>query len=463
MRPRAADVLPRQGEVPGGYQYSLKLDGFRALAFVLDGGQVFLQSRARRDLAPEFPGIAAYLGERLPPGIVLDGELCAYRDGRLSFTDLLRSHRDRERAGIPVSYIAFDLLALPGHDLRARPLRERWELLGAALADTGPPLQRVLATEDEATARDWFDALRAAGVEGVVAKAWNSAYRPGGTWAWRKVRHSDTVDARLVGLFGPPGRPHALLVRLPDGRELRTAPRLTGQQAHEVAGPAAEAGVAADPVEHPEHGPVRPLAAPVTVELRVIAGRQDTARFIRVRETEPWPDLDPLDPDADPDTGPDTAPGADSDSGHPDSAPDPNPYRDPAGNPDPEAAPGPAPDRHPDPDPDPDTAPDPDSDSGPPDADPEAAPAPGTDPGTDSGSGPPGANPHPDPAADPDPEAAPGLDRDAAPDSAPGAGSDSGPPDPDPSPNPGPGPQPRPPHPLTRPPLPRPPKPRPLA
>ncbi|MEV6326969.1 DNA ligase [Streptomyces sp. NPDC051909] len=307
MRPRAADALPRQDGVPGGYQYSLKLDGFRALAFVLDGGQVFLQSRARRDLAPEFPGIADYLGERLPPGIVLDGELCAYRDGRLSFTDLLRSHRDRERAGVPVSYIAFDLLALPGHDLRARPLRERWELLGAALAGIGPPLQRVLATEDEATARDWFDALREAGVEGVVAKAWNSAYRPGGTWAWRKVRHSDTVDARLVGLFGLPGRPHALLVRLPDGRELRTAPRLTGRQAHEVAGPAAAAGVADEPVEHPEHGPVRPLAAPVTVELLVIAGRQDTARFVRVRETEPWPD-----PDADPD--PDAAPGPDPDA-----------------------------------------------------------------------------------------------------------------------------------------------------
>ncbi|MCX2185263.1 DNA ligase [Streptomyces sp. SKN60] len=360
MRPRAADVLPRQGEVPGGYQYSLKLDGFRALAFVLDGGQVFLQSRARRDLAPEFPGIAAYLGERLPPGIVLDGELCAYRDGRLSFTDLLRSHRDRERAGVPVSYIAFDLLALPGHDLRARPLRERWELLGAALADTGPPLQRVLATEDEATARDWFDALRAAGVEGVVAKAWNSAYRPGGTWAWRKVRHSDTVDARLVGLFGPPGRPHALLVRLPDGRELRTAPRLTGQQAHEVAGPAAEAGVAAEPVEHPEHGPVRPLIAPVTVELRVIAGRQDTARFIRVRETEPWPDPDPLDPDAG------------SDSGPPD--PNPDPPRDPAADPDPEAAPGLDPDQHPDPDPNPNTAPDTDPDPGRRKAGPDPAP-----------------------------------------------------------------------------------------
>ncbi|MFI8960831.1 DNA ligase [Streptomyces sp. NPDC053493] len=311
MRPRPADTMPRQGTVPGGYQYSLKLDGFRALAFVLDDGQVFLQSRNRRDLAPEFPGIAAYLGANLPPGIVLDGELCAYREGRVSFTDLLRSHRERERAGVPVSYIAFDLLALPGHDLRGRPLRERWELLGAALEGTGPPLQRVLATDDEDTAREWFDALRAAGVEGLVAKAWNSAYRPGGTWSWRKIRHSDTQDALLVGVFGPPGRPHAALVRLPDGRTLRTAPRLTGAQAREVAELTA-GRVAADPVDDPEHGPVRPLAEPLPpVELLLIKGRQDTARFVRVRNAdEPPPDAPPGDSTA---LAPDEVAGADED------------------------------------------------------------------------------------------------------------------------------------------------------
>ncbi|MET9953433.1 DNA ligase [Streptomyces sp. NPDC006339] len=321
MRPKAVDELPRQGSVPGGLQYSLKLDGFRALAFVLDDGQVFLQSRNRRDLAREFPGIAAYLGERLPAGIVLDGELCAYREGRVSFTDLLRTHRERERAGVPVSYIAFDLLALPGHDLRGRPLRERWELLGAALAGTGPPLQRVLATDDEETARDWFAALREAGVEGVVAKAWNSTYRPGSTWAWRKIRHSDTHDALLVGVFGPPDRPHAVLARLPDGRTLRTTPRLTGTQAREVA--ELTAGLLADrPVNDPEHGPVRPLDRQLPLELRLIVGRQDTARFVRVRETDPSPVH----------TAPDPAPRLDP---PPDPAPDPPPDPDPDPDPDP--------------------------------------------------------------------------------------------------------------------------------
>ncbi|KQX47545.1 DNA ligase [Streptomyces sp. Root66D1] len=282
MRPRAADGIPVQADPPRELQYSLKLDGFRALAFVLGGGKVVLQSRSRRDLAPEFPGIAAHLREQLPPGIVLDGELCAYREGRLSFTDLLRSPADRVREGVPVSYIAFDLLAVPGRDVRALPLRDRWELLGAALREAGPPLQRVLATLDEETARGWFRDLREAGVEGIVAKRMGSAYRAGSTWAWRKIRHVDTEDGVLLGLIGPPGRPRDLLVRLADGRTVTTSPRLTPAQSREVG---ALVGDLAGPLARdPEHGPVRRVDPPVPVELRRLAGRQqENAAFVRIR------------------------------------------------------------------------------------------------------------------------------------------------------------------------------------
>ncbi|MFD4376386.1 DNA ligase [Streptomyces sp. NPDC058486] len=283
MRPRNADEIPAQAPPPRELQYSLKLDGFRALAFVLEGGRVVLQSRSRRDLSPEFPDIAAALAGRLPPGIVLDGELCAYREGRLSFTDLLRSHADRVRAGVPVSYIAFDLLAVPGRDVRALPLRDRWELLGTALSEAGPPLQRVLATRDEETARAWFRDLRDAGVEGIVAKALDSAYRSGSTWAWRKVRHSETVDAELIGLVGPAARPRTLLVRLPDGTTLTTTPRLTPVQARQIAEQVAVTDGALTPDTDPEHGPVLRIARPPRVELRQVAGRHGAASFVRFR------------------------------------------------------------------------------------------------------------------------------------------------------------------------------------
>ncbi|MFH9952693.1 hypothetical protein ACH4OX_00580 [Streptomyces roseolus] len=175
MRPRSAGAVPTRVTAPQEVLYSLRLDGFGALVYVLEGGRVVLPSRT----LPRFPDVAA----------VLDGGLCAYRQGRISFTSLLRSHADRVRGGVPVSYIAFDLLAVPGRDVRALPL------------------QRVPVTEDEETARGWFRDLRRAGGEGIVAKRLDSAYRSGSTWCWRKGRHTETVDAELVRLVGPAVRP----------------------------------------------------------------------------------------------------------------------------------------------------------------------------------------------------------------------------------------------------------------
>ncbi|MFE3790242.1 ATP-dependent DNA ligase [Streptomyces goshikiensis] len=284
MRPRPTGEIPEQDSVPGGLQYSLKLDGFRALAFILEGGRVFLQSRSGKELTREFPQVAEYLHRNLPPGIVLDGELCAYRDGRLNFTDLLRSRADRERSGIPVYYIAFDILAIPGTDVRGLPLWERWELLGAALSDAEPPLQRVLATLDEGIAYLWFREMRDVGVEGIVAKSLSSTYQPGETRAWRKTRHSDTRDGRILGVFGPEQRPHALLVELPDGRTVKTSPRLTGMQARQ-AGESVR-GRLGERTEHPDHGLMTTVIEPVLVEVRETAGRHETAKFVRVRSEE---------------------------------------------------------------------------------------------------------------------------------------------------------------------------------
>ncbi|MFC9398303.1 DNA ligase [Streptomyces sp. NPDC057027] len=236
---------------PRELQYSLKLDGFRA---------------------PEFPGITAHLREQLPPGIV--------RDARLGFTDLIRSHADRVRAGVPVPYAAFDLLAAPGRDVRALPLRHRWELLGAALREAEPPLQRVLATSDEETARGWFRDLRDAGVEGGVAKRLDSPTGrapPGpGARSGTPTRATPCCSASSGRPNGPgPGRtahrrPHpdhltpAAPGAVPPGRGARGRPRgpLTGD---------------------PEDGPVRWVGPPLAVEPHQAAGRHGTAAFVRVR------------------------------------------------------------------------------------------------------------------------------------------------------------------------------------
>ncbi|MGW6461088.1 hypothetical protein ACWF94_35050 [Streptomyces sp. NPDC055078] len=114
-----------------------------------------------------------------------------------------------------------------------------------------------------------------------MAKALNSPYRAGGTWTWRKIRHSDTRDGALLGVFGPVERPRALLVRLPDDRTVQTSPRLTPTQSQQIG--ELVRGRLGELTDHPDHGLVRLLTEPLLVELRQAAGRQDTARFVRVR------------------------------------------------------------------------------------------------------------------------------------------------------------------------------------
>ncbi|MFJ9697958.1 DNA ligase [Kitasatospora sp. NPDC101183] len=282
MRPAAVTAVPpADGLGGGGVQYELKLDGFRCVAFARGDRPPFLQSRGGRDLAAEFPPIAAAVA-RLPEGLVLDAELVAWRGGRFAFGELLHTRRARAAAPeVALGLIAFDLLALPGRDVRRLPLTDRRRLLLGALADVPPPIQPVLATTDRAEALEWMEQLAPTGVEGLVCKAADSPYRPrGGGRAWVKYRRSDTVDATVRALAGPPEQPHALLLELADGRVLLSAPRLTPAQSHEVA-EAARPHLGPAAVD-PEHGPLRPLTTPLRAELH-LTGQPPTATYVRLR------------------------------------------------------------------------------------------------------------------------------------------------------------------------------------
>jgi ATP-dependent DNA ligase len=85
----------------------------------------------------------------------------------------------------PVKYIVFDLLELGGEDLRAQPLQERREALEELTADRQlvMPTRRLPANGLEA----WAEVLRG-NYEGMVAKDPASAYMPGRTLLWLKVK-----------------------------------------------------------------------------------------------------------------------------------------------------------------------------------------------------------------------------------------------------------------------------------
>jgi len=210
------------GDLPLGedWTYEVKWDGMRALCFV-DGDHLRVQSYNERDVTVSWPDLAG-LPDALPAATaLLDGELVATDgDGRPSFGLLQqRMHLTdpaevgRRSAEVPVSYVAFDLLHLDGHDLTGLPLTDRRGLLDQVL-DPGPRW-RCSPLHDDGVSL--LDATKERGLEGVVAKRLGSRYEPGKrTRTWLKVkvrlRQEMVVGGWLPGEGNRTGRLGALLV-----------------------------------------------------------------------------------------------------------------------------------------------------------------------------------------------------------------------------------------------------------
>lgn len=212
---RPVTELPVRGELA----YEPKFDGHRIVSF-RTADKVVLQTRSGRFATGNFPDLTTALA-RLPAGTVLDGEVVVWSRGHTDFAAVQRrAHATEARAAAlasaqPASYAVFDLLAQDGQDLRTLPLAERRDRLVALLAPLGPPLQVVPQTLDPQLARAWYESLRPTGIEGLVIKRLDQPYRSG-RGEWRKLRHSDTRDAAVVGVVGSPHRPRTIVVVLAD-------------------------------------------------------------------------------------------------------------------------------------------------------------------------------------------------------------------------------------------------------
>ena len=201
----------RQGEsaLPGGSRFDVKWDGYRAVV-IRCGGTARIWSRQRNNLTDRFRDIAAAAVSQLPDGEVLDGELVVSTNGRLDFDALQKRlvttspARARQlSAAIPASYVAFDLLAYGGVDLRTQRWATRRSRLEQLAADWSPPLQLTPVTYDLAEAREWFEVLSAAiGVEGLVLKPTAARYAGGCSSSWAKIRSAGVPSVRFAGASG---------------------------------------------------------------------------------------------------------------------------------------------------------------------------------------------------------------------------------------------------------------------
>ena len=192
--------------IPAGREwlYEPKWDGFRCTIF-FDGKSVFLQSRDLKPLGRYFPELEAALPAVLPQPMVLDGEVVIAGPNGLDFDALqMRIHPAASRVKMlseqtPSSFVAFDLLAIDGEDLRKEPFEERRARLVETLKSVDAPVYLTPCTDNHDEAENWFDRFEGAGLDGVIAKLRKDPYQPGKR-GWLKIKHLRTVDC-VVGGF----------------------------------------------------------------------------------------------------------------------------------------------------------------------------------------------------------------------------------------------------------------------
>ena len=176
-----------------------KWDGFRLLIEARAGGEVRGWSRHGTDLTARLGSLLAPFTD-VAPGTTFDGELVAVseRDGKPTqdFAAVTRAvFTGRPAATDRLRFVAFDLLAVAGEDVRARP----WEDRDACLHETLPVCEHRLAVSQPATLAA-HEAIVALGFEGTVLKRLGSAYRPGRHRTWIKQKARFTAHAELYSV-----------------------------------------------------------------------------------------------------------------------------------------------------------------------------------------------------------------------------------------------------------------------
>jgi bifunctional non-homologous end joining protein LigD len=207
-----------------GWVHELKLDGYR-IQVRKDGDKVQLLTRTGLDWTHRMKTIASLVGDLPAEAATLDGEVVVLaEDGKTSFADLQAAFQDGVKK--PLSYFAFDLLHLNGHNLRGLPLIERKALLATLLEGSGEFLR--LSEHIETSGVVMFEKACELHVEGIISKRAASKYSSGRSGDWLKLKCVLEQEFVIGGFTLPSNGTHgvgALLLGYYDGKKLIYAGR----------------------------------------------------------------------------------------------------------------------------------------------------------------------------------------------------------------------------------------------
>ncbi len=191
--------------VPSGsdWLYEVKWDGYRALCFIEDG-RVRMLSRRGTNLDKQFAAVASALAQSVKADTaIIDGEVVALDEmGNPSFQHLQNltgfgtKPALRGMATPNLNFFAFDLLYLNRYDLRKAALIDRRQLLSSVLLPS-----EIVRYSDHFIGKgdELLKAVRAKGLEGIIAKQAQSRYEPKRSASWIKIKVTCQQDFVVCG------------------------------------------------------------------------------------------------------------------------------------------------------------------------------------------------------------------------------------------------------------------------
>jgi bifunctional non-homologous end joining protein LigD len=204
--------------VPSGsdWLYEVKWDGYRALCFV-ERGKVRMVSRRGTNLDKQFAAVASALAQSIKADTaIIDGEVVALDDnGNPSFQHLQNLTGFGTKPALKgmatpnLNFFAFDLLYLNGYDLRKAALIDRRQLLVSILlpSDVVRYSEHFIGKGDEL-----LKAVRAKGLEGIIAKQAQSRYESKRSASWIKIKVTCQQDFVVCGYILGEREPFGSLV-----------------------------------------------------------------------------------------------------------------------------------------------------------------------------------------------------------------------------------------------------------
>jgi DNA ligase-1 len=189
-----------------------KYDGIRA-QLIRRNHQTWLWSRGEDLITERFPEISETM---LPEGMVFDGEILIWKDGKPEPFASLQQRIGRKtlsaamRQELPAVLITYDILEWQGMDMRSTVQSERRRLLEEVVSGLDAPnimLSPLVAAESWDALEIIREESRARAVEGFMLKSRKTRYGIGRTketgiwWKWKVDPYS--VDAVLV--YAQPG------------------------------------------------------------------------------------------------------------------------------------------------------------------------------------------------------------------------------------------------------------------